>query len=169
MLKALCNPLTDVRLWKLPTMQSSPSQDFPFVLWSPKAYCRVRSSSPLDPILSQVNTVHSLVSCFFETNFILAICSISQDVYKSSTKTYSQFFVKHHSVERANEDNQFHGIEQFVDILCLVDPLLLLNLIFLISKPRLHFHDDFLSQTRINFLSLRTYYMEYPAHIDQGF
>jgi hypothetical protein len=44
-------------------------QEFPEVLWNPKANCRIHKSPPLVPILNQINPVHIRKSYVFKIHY----------------------------------------------------------------------------------------------------
>jgi hypothetical protein len=52
-----------------------PVQEIPRILWNPKVHYYVHNNSPLDPILSHWNSVHTLRPYFFQTNFNIILPS----------------------------------------------------------------------------------------------
>jgi hypothetical protein len=52
-------------------------QEFPKILWNPKVHFRVHKSSPLAPILSQINLVHTIPSYLTKINFNIIHSSTS--------------------------------------------------------------------------------------------
>lgn len=51
----------------------SSSQEFPQILWSPKAHCPVHNCLPLIPILSQMNPVHTTQFYFSNIHFSIIL------------------------------------------------------------------------------------------------
>jgi hypothetical protein len=53
-------------------------QEIPRLLWNPKVHynCRFHKSLSLDPILSQLNVLHSLAICSFKTRFDNAVIAV---------------------------------------------------------------------------------------------
>jgi hypothetical protein len=45
------------------------SQEIPRILWSPGVHCYVYSSPPLDSVVTQINPVQAVASCFFKIRF----------------------------------------------------------------------------------------------------
>jgi hypothetical protein len=46
--------------------QQSPEQEFPSLLWKPKVHYCIQKGLRMDGILSQMNSVHNFLLCFFK-------------------------------------------------------------------------------------------------------
>jgi hypothetical protein len=61
--------------WKA---NSCTSNEIPSFLWNPKGHYHVHKSLTLGPILSHMNSLHTLKICFFKIRFNIVLPSVPQ-------------------------------------------------------------------------------------------
>jgi hypothetical protein len=70
------------------TITSSASREIQRIVWNPRVHYRLDKSLPLDRILTKINSVHAVTSCFFKIRFeIHLLPGLASDFFASGFPT----------------------------------------------------------------------------------
>jgi hypothetical protein len=81
------------RSWKADSR--SATQEILRLLWTLKIHSRVHKSPPLDPILSQMNPVHSLKTLLYTIYFNIPLCHRNEDCQRTQLFKRQRINLRH--------------------------------------------------------------------------